>query len=419
MEQASLTQLFLTLNKQELRELRQFAESPFHNTRPDVVRLLAHLTAGGDGFLQKEAAWDAIAPGKPFDDKGLRYAMSFLQKTILDYLILKELRADEQRNQVHLVRALRKRGLEKAFQKEWSAGFERAERQPFRHIDFFRRKRQLYLEFSESAKRQRRGGDLFFQEMTDALTTHTLAELLRHGCALLAHQSVSGTKYNFALLDAALETAQNQPDWLEIPVVAAYFYVYQSFSGANPVENFRQLKQVLGQNWAIFPQEESRDLYLFAINFCIKKMNSGDKLFIREAFELYKLGLENRLLLENGQLSPYAYNNILLIALALGETGWARQFLDDARLFLPEKERENAYCTTSHSFFSGQKTTRTRWTCSKKRSSASRCASSNRAGCCCGFTTNWAKWRPSTRFWTACGSICTEKTASATIGAAT
>ena len=126
--------------------------------------------------------------------------------------------------------------------------------------------------------------------------------------------------------------------------VLAYFHAYQSLSKdddmASQYVHFQQLKAILENNWQQFPADEMHGLYLMAINFCIKKMNRGEQAYGREVLEIYKIGLQNRLLFENNQLSPYTYKNTMMAALKVGEMAWASQFLDDYKVFLPSNDRE-------------------------------------------------------------------------------
>ena len=95
--------------------------------------------------------------------------------------------------------------------------------------------------------------------------------------------------------------------------------------------------------WAAFPEAKMRDLYLIAINYCIKQQNRSEKVFVKEGFELYKSGLENKILLENGILSVYTYKNVHLLADKIQEYDWILIFLEKYKSFLPTEQRENHY----------------------------------------------------------------------------
>ncbi len=91
---------------------------------------------------------------------------------------------------------------------------------------------------------------------------------------------------------------------------------------------------------ALLPPEEQRDLHLLALNYCIKKINQSQEHYMREAFDLYQSALKGALLLENGVLSHFAFNNIVASALHVGETIWAAEFIHSHARYLEKKHRE-------------------------------------------------------------------------------
>ena len=93
----------------------------------------------------------------------------------------------------------------------------------------------------------------------------------------------------------------------------------------------------------MIPPNEIRNIYLYAINYCIKRLNSGERHFIREAFELFRSALENETLFEEGILSSFTYKNITRLGMALNEDKWVEQFLEDYKKYLHPRERENTW----------------------------------------------------------------------------
>ncbi|HRF40852.1 MAG TPA: hypothetical protein PK198_18805, partial [Saprospiraceae bacterium] len=72
-------------------------------------------------------------------------------------------------------------------------------------------------------------------------------------------------------------------------------------------------------------------------------INQGRVLYLQEALELYRLGLEGNLLTEQGYLTPYTYNNIAGIALRLAEFDWAEEFVHRYQFQLSPEHREPLY----------------------------------------------------------------------------
>ena len=87
------------------------------------------------------------------------------------------------------------------------------------------------------------------------------------------------------------------------------------------------------------PPDEARDIYLLAINYCIQRLNQGQRQYIRKGTEFYR-GMERAVLLEGGILSKFTYSNILMLAIALEEMGMGSGFLEQYKENLPAKERK-------------------------------------------------------------------------------
>jgi hypothetical protein len=111
--------------------------------------------------------------------------------------------------------------------------------------------------------------------------------------------------------------------------------------------HFERFRVLLSAHSSLFPGDEVRDLYLLAINFGVKKSNEYGTVWLRATFNLYKEALEHRLLLENGFLSRFAYNNMVGIAMRLRETDWAEDFLIRYKPLLERRYREATFSLNS------------------------------------------------------------------------
>jgi hypothetical protein len=100
-------------------------------------------------------------------------------------------------------------------------------------------------------------------------------------------------------------------------------------------------------------------LYLLAINGCIRRMNAGQRDYIRTAFELYRTALLRGFLLEEGWISGFTYRNIIRIGAAQKETAWTEQFLHQYRDALHPRERQDQFTfNQAYLFFQQQDYTR-------------------------------------------------------------
>ena len=134
----------------------------------------------------------------------------------------------------------------------------------------------------------------------------------------------------------------SQHDFSAYPGIAAYWIVLQTQEKPQETKHFFELKQLLKKHSRIFPEAELRELYSYAINYCLRRVNVGEQNFLKELFSLYKETLRSGLLLENGQISFWSYKNITGVALRLREFEWVEKFIRNYNSMLAEEFRENA-----------------------------------------------------------------------------
>lgn len=357
MQQSQLIKTLRTLDKIEWRRFQKYLRSPFFNHRGDLQQLAEYLEKqlardpGGADF-SKKTAWRKLFPGIDFDEKKLRYLMSYLLAAAENFLGQIELEADKMQYKLLISNALKRRGLE-----NWAASkFERAQISAIQNFDLAQG-RSLERKRREWLIRQPQHAEIEVSDMIENFTRDLVVETLREGCAFLEMQAARPKRDDFPLLNAVLAFCERQNLMGNLPAVALFYHTFRMLeampSGGGAV-HFFELKKLLAEPPAL-PVALRREVWLRAINFAIRQQNLGERGFGAEAFQLYKSGIENGLILENGQLSKKAYSNMLVLALLVGEASWAEDFLKNYRQFLPETERENTYRHNLATLFFKQK----------------------------------------------------------------
>ena len=345
MQKSPLLRIFHTLTKPERLRLRKLVRSPFFNQRDDVIRLFDHLDKNigvSERQLTKANAFKKVFPNQPYNDGLIRHAMSFLLQKIKAYFIWSEMNRSEFDRQLHLARSLRRRGIGDLFRRTLDQAEMKVKKGKMwnadRHLQLF----QLQSERYEAAILQQRRGEMGLQRMANEFANYFATNLLRQACGIATHQAMTRQEYDIPLLKEVLEKVK-QGDFADVPAVQLYYHAYRAQEHLENEPHFRTLTGLLEMHWQAFPIPEARDLFTLAINFCIKKINSGVAAFRQDAFGLYRSGLEKKVLLDNDIISPFTYNNVLNSALLVGEWDWAGRFLESYKPHLPEAERENTY----------------------------------------------------------------------------
>ena len=345
MENSRLVQLLRTLQKQEISEMKKVLASPFFNHRKDVASLFHFLIKylkKGIATPTKEDAFEVVYPNEKYDDHRIRLVMSLLFKLTCKYLTYKEFTNDEVATQMQLTALFRKRNLHGHFDATWKTLSENHERQPIRNANYFNRKYQFSLEKYRSDYNLRNVDSHFLQGLSNQLDNSFLIQKLAHACYLISHQSVSTAIYDFGLLDKTLAYVE-QTNVLETPAISIYYHCYMALTNPSEKRFFQTFRKLTLQNDVLFPSEELGDLYILAINFCIRQYNEGNSEYLSDQFYFYKDGLEKGYFQVAGWLSRYTYQNAVTIGLVTKEYEWVEKFVHEYQSQLKEPYRESVF----------------------------------------------------------------------------
>lgn len=340
MNNTHLLELIQAFSPIERREARKFLLSPFFNTREDLVQLYDYLLK--EPAPSREVAWQRLFPGEPFDDQQLRLRMSYLHKLLEKYVAFSEWEDDRLGVQARLAAGYRRRGLLTPFERARRKLAQEMDRQPLRDARFHQLQYRLQWEQAQAATAENPTEPIPVQDLAQSLDAWYLSSRLRLICLSAAQQGVyaSGARQG---IDAEIVALAERGPWRELPAIAIYLHAYRMLGQPAEEGHFQPFKTLLLESAGRFSGEEIRGLYLMAINYCIRRINGGEKGYFREALDLYKPGLENGFLLENGVLSRFTYHNIAAAGLQSGELDWVNRFIHDYRNALERRYRESSF----------------------------------------------------------------------------
>jgi hypothetical protein len=333
-------------DKKDLRALCELSTCGQFNRRPEVTRLCDYLAEQLPRYdastLTPEKLFAAAFPSEIYDNKRLRHTMSFLLEVVREYLLISELKNDAATENVLICKALRRRGLDDLFEKEWDYATTMLEKSAQHDAPWHLAQFQIWQEKIESITPHERSKRLDMRPLQNHLTVYYLSEMLRFAVSALTHKAVSGQGFDEETLQAALDLAATS-DWLSYPTIAVYYSGCRALLEPTNAAHFTALKAAVAQHSEKLSSTEQRTMYLLCINYCIQQMNRGERQYISEAFDLYKVALKRDLLAENGYLTGFTYKNIIRVGTALGEHDWVKDFFENKKTALHPREREQLY----------------------------------------------------------------------------
>ena len=342
-ENYKLYETIQTLDKKEIRQIKRILKSPFFVLRNDVGDLfdvLIKYHVKGKAFPEKEVIFQKVYTEKEYDYTLLRGTMSDLFERIEEYFLIKKRREDKIKTRHLLAEIYRERKLSKAYQAVVKKTATILEKQPLRNEFYFRQLLEFQLEEMHFKSNNQRTQDFNLGDISQTIDVVFLVQKLKHSCSQFTHQQVFKKEYDFGLLTHLLPIIE-QERYLKIPAIAVYYYCYRFLTEAEGAIFFEKFKTILFQNKALFEVHEMKELYLFGINFCIRKLNQGDKEIGKEILALYKDGLEANYFLENGRLSRFTFNNIVAAGIATEALDWVESFIQTYSEKLELKYRDS------------------------------------------------------------------------------
>lgn len=340
MEKSQLRQLIFSFSATEKKEIRKFLESPYFNQRRDVVLLFDWFCTRD--MVEKGAAKRHLFGNEGIPDQELRLRMTYLHRLLERYIAQKESESNDIDNRLRLLSGYRKRGLESPFERTRKNLEKTLETSPLRHTRYHE---SLFGLHWETHQRSHVLNPTDLEHLRAASAAADVAYItlkLRLICLLMAHQMLyvadNRNDWETEVIDFAEKNlAQSQP------AVAVYLHCYRMMRYPEEEAHFQQFKQALLADTGIFPAEEMHGLFIWAANYCVRRLNAGEKRYFQEVLDVYKPGLESGYLLENGVLPRFTYHNVVAAGLQTGDHEWVNYFIYQYKNSLEKTYRESAF----------------------------------------------------------------------------
>ncbi len=351
MNDSKLSTFLKSLSNKELKRFRKYLESPYFNTHDKIFQLFelfeANILSNETIPLVKEKVWKDLYPEKPYDYAFLRKLLHNLYELGENFLAQQIFDESPAHRSNYLLQMLHRKQMTEFFNSAITSGINQLKKEPNRpgtyYYDLYSIEKYHYiLENLESARMQKESiQKLNLVDIDMNLNYFYFAEKLKYYCLLLSWSKMTHVEKNVSLIPEIITEIKNQ-DYLNIPAIAIYYQIYLTYLEPDTEQHFDKLKELIKKYIHLFPPEDSRDVINAAINYTIQKHNGGKLSFLYENLLLYKEGLEKGIIFSNGELSHWAYKNIVTIALRLNEFNWVEEFIETYGNRINKEYRDNA-----------------------------------------------------------------------------
>lgn len=268
--------------------------------------------------------------------------MSDLNKRCEDFLALQEVERQPYQLDLALSESLSRRGLEKGYRQIDRSLQQALQEQRGDSADYFMTQyRWAAIKERHFERKRLRRFDESIQTASIQLDRYYFLNRLRISCAMLDRQTILQANYELHLSTAWIKHLEAQ-SFFDEPIIQLYYVIYKALSEEHVERHFTVLRTRLEEDAPRIPFEDLRDIYLFAINYCARKIRQGKNTYVEQALQLYRTGIETLILIEDNVLSPWAFTNVVKLALRTQQYEWIEGFIEQYAPLLPEVFRENA-----------------------------------------------------------------------------
>ncbi len=352
-----LIQVFQSFSKKEMTRFHEFAHSPYYNKHKGVRTLVAYLSKIYPDFNHRNCdrakMLQLILPKQKQHQSELALLFTYTLRLLEQYLTTEQFKEDENFHKILLLRKLRNKEQYRYYEKV-SNKFERELKNDlYKDTNYFNIQ---FLKAAESdqyyAHRSKHEKDHSIQQKQNNLDNYYLALKLRDSCEMIVRSRIMKIDYSTGLLDLLIEDVrQNLDQYSKNPTIIVYFKIYQMIQNEDASFYYDALP-VVQNNSHFFTKPELYTIYGYFQNYCIEKINKGQRQFLKESFILYKDQLEKELLMDNNDfLSQWHYKNIVTAGIRLKEMDWTFNFIENYKNRLSPEVIENAHTFNLASYY--------------------------------------------------------------------
>jgi len=346
----------IALPDKELRLFGKFVRNPANNKKDSVTRLYQFVAKNHPNYddrkFSKTHCFLYVFPelkqqyeklnGKADElvSKKLKNPLYDLKNLIEDFIIQQELTLQTHEKTILLIKGLFKRQMhEKAFQlidKELKR-LESMVGDDFYH--HFYQFQLCELKLNNNIDKVNPSAENW-KKLHNSLDLFIIHSKLTTGYAVRNISKLYGDNFIILFFEEAKKAVESSH--IKNMNCSIHFYAkISNLTGSSSLEDYLKVRNFYFENLYKFPNKAIQEPLVYLLNYCMKIYEAGNKIFLEEMFKLYKFGLENQLLLQNGNLSTGDFKNVVVLATTLCKLEWAKQFVSQYADLLNEKDKGN------------------------------------------------------------------------------
>jgi hypothetical protein len=344
MKNPQFLELYLTLNRRQKQHFTKYLDSPYFNTNAKLVPGLDKIDEYSALSLQdlKAKLFQYLFPTQSFSDVKLRLFFSELYRHLKNFLFVDELQQAGFEKDLSFIRYLRKSKQINLFENQASSLRNKLQKQKEWNPEKYEIRYRLDMELLSYESFKNRFSYFDFRESSEILDISSMIKRLRIYLEQLSHESIGATSLEYPMIEAWLNYAESK-NWSQYPEIQIYLLAIKMYQNPADDQIFQNYMTMIRQYEGDFDFERGREIYLTALNYCIRKINQNNTSYFTKALDLFQHCVKHGWLLDYGVMSSLTYKNIIALCIRMNDLELAIRLLEDYKNLVNPKERNTIY----------------------------------------------------------------------------
>jgi hypothetical protein len=356
MENSKLISLLKLFSQKEFKEFGRFVYSPFFNRLNNIKKFYEAIKPFHPDFpaknVIKEKIYAFIFPGENFNYWKFKNLTSDMLDNAENFLAFKRFREDKFAVKKYLLDELTSKGDTKEFEKnlkeiekELLTGMIKGENNYYNKYQAELAKGSFQFYKKDFLKENN------LREITDNFLNYALIRILKLYTYMINEELVFKSGNTKLVLINEIIDHIKQYTYSDTPAIRIYYLILM-LTMKNGDGYYYELKEFKSKNKKNLSADETYNIDTVLRNFCTKMVLQGNKLFLKEYFEMLKVEIFDNLDNMGNFISHFRFMNAVITATRLNEINWAEEFITQYGEYLdPMYKNETINLTTAILFF--------------------------------------------------------------------
>ena len=348
MADSQLIKFFKSLNSVEIRQFKDFVYSPSFNKNHNISRLCEIYYEYFPKFdfqnMADEKIYENIFGNEKFQYFKYKNLVSDLFALGKEFLAFNAYRKDSQGKEKYLLKELRLKNLDLAFEKSYKYAMKQLEENKLKDENYFRHKFALVYEITSYNSPKKPNANLhYFQEELDNFVFYSVITLLKYYEIMLHENNQNNYRYDMKMFDYVMKFLESY-DSSDNPTLEIHYCIIL-LEKTKDEKYFYKLKELKNKYRNLLDPFNNYMIYLHLDGFCAIAFNRHSRTdLLKEQFLLVK---ENSMIdtTELGKVLYPDFLNEVKKAVRVNEFEWAEDYIERLKGKLTdEKENTLNFC---------------------------------------------------------------------------